>query len=37
MGSQEGEGMTAEQLKDLGYNDKAVALILEIISEGRKA
>ena len=38
MGShRKGQGMTAKQLEDLGYNPEAVKLILEIINEGRKA
>jgi len=29
--------MTAEKLRDMGYNDKAVKMILDIINEAEKA
>lgn len=38
MGSQKGrQGMTEQQLKDLGYSPEAVKLILEIIAERKQA
>lgn len=38
MGSQgrEGLNMTAQQLKDLGYNPAAIEIILQIIVEGQE-